>query len=118
MREAEYGGVAIMVPREVRRELHGRLLAAGLSQQQVADTTGVALQTVNNDKSKNGNHPLPATRTNALGRERPTTYKKSPEKRRDPRLALTEEFAKTVSPAGPPRLRCEGATPWGSHPGW
>jgi len=51
MREAEYGGAAFMVPRQERRELVARLRDAGLTQQQIADTAGVAQTTVSADLS-------------------------------------------------------------------
>jgi len=49
MREAEYGGAAVIVPRADRPELVARLRREGLSQQQIGDTLGVSQQTISND---------------------------------------------------------------------
>lgn len=74
MREAEYRGAAVIVPRADRPELVARLRAEGLSQRQIGDTIGTSQQQVSNDlrNTKLGN--TAPTRTDALGRERPTTY--------------------------------------------
>lgn len=71
MREAEYKGAAVIVPRADRPELASRLRSTGLSQQQVADTLGVDRRTVARDTS---NEHLPITRADSLGRVRPTSY--------------------------------------------
>jgi hypothetical protein len=74
MREAEYCGAAVIVPRADRPELVARLRQEGLSQQSIADTVGVGDSTVSRDlKSQMGNEAAP-TITNARGQERPTTY--------------------------------------------
>lgn len=74
MREAEYRGAAVMVPRADRPELVARLRAEGLSQRQIGDTLGVAESTVRGDIRNSADTAQPATRTDSLGRERPTTY--------------------------------------------
>lgn len=81
MRRAEYGGAAVIVPRADRPELVSRLRSEGLSQQQIGNTIGVTDTTVRRDL---GNQQMsdtegPATRSDSLGRERPTSYQ-----RRDP----------------------------------
>lgn len=76
MREAEYKGAAVIVPRADRPELVTRLRAGGLSQQQVATTIGVSQGTVAKDEAIiDSDNDRPATRTDSLGRERPTSYK-------------------------------------------
>lgn len=80
MRDAEYGDAAFMVPRRQRPELVARMRAAGLTQQQIADTAGVSVGTVNgdlkfsseNDESPSA-EPVP-TITNARGQQRPASY--------------------------------------------
>lgn len=52
MREAEYGGAAFMVPAKNRPELVARIRAAGLTQQEVADTAGVTERTVRRDENR------------------------------------------------------------------
>lgn len=52
MREAEYGGVAFMVPSKDRPELVARIRAKGITQREVAATTGVTEQTIYNDERK------------------------------------------------------------------
>lgn len=74
MREAEYGGVAVMVPRGDRPELVGQLRALGMTQQSIADTIGVTEGTVRNDLNRNSAIQTPATVTNARGQERPASY--------------------------------------------
>lgn len=74
MREAEYSGAAVIVPRLDRPQLSARLAAEGLSQRQISETLGVSQQTVSNDLAdvtKTGNAPIPETRTDSLGREQP-----------------------------------------------
>ena len=72
MREAEYGGAAVIVPRTVRSQLSARLASQGLSQQQIGDTLGVTHQTVSNDLRDVANFGnVPGTRTDSLGREQP-----------------------------------------------
>lgn len=55
-------------------------------QKQIGDTLGVSTQTVSNDarKSNSGFTEQPATRTDSLGRERPTSYAK-PQLKPEPR---------------------------------
>lgn len=77
MREAVYGGVAVIVPRADRPELVARLRALDLSQQQIGDTLGVSQKTVDRDLDGNShltNTEQPASRVDSLGRERPTSY--------------------------------------------
>jgi hypothetical protein len=76
MREAEYRGAAVIVPRADRPELLAKLRAEGLSQRQVADTIGVSQGLVSREirNSNFDNTEQPATRIDSLGRERPTTY--------------------------------------------
>lgn len=78
MRETEYGDAAFMVPRKDRPELVGRMRAAGLTQQEIADTAGVAESTVRNDLNRIfADEPavaLPDAITNARGQQRPTAY--------------------------------------------
>lgn len=50
MREAEYGGVAVMVPRQSRPELIEQLRSAGLTQQETAATIGVTTRTIKRDE--------------------------------------------------------------------
>lgn len=52
MREAEYGGVAFMVPSKDRPELVARIREAGLTQREAAATAGVTEQTIYNDERK------------------------------------------------------------------
>ena len=52
MREAEYGGVAFMVPSKDRPELVARIRAKGITQREAAATTGVTEQTIYNDERK------------------------------------------------------------------
>lgn len=60
MRDAEYGGAAIIVPRADRPELVARLRSEGLSQRETAATLGVSLGTVNGDVFRNEHgHPKP-----------------------------------------------------------
>ena len=49
MREAEYGGIAVIVPKEDRLDLVGRLHAAGLTQRSIAATIGVDERTIRRD---------------------------------------------------------------------
>jgi hypothetical protein len=77
MREAEYRGAAVIVPRADRPELVARLRAEGLSQKQIGDTIGVSQRQVSTDLSdvrNSSNVDLPATRVDSVGREQPTTY--------------------------------------------
>lgn len=75
--ELYYGGIAVIVPRADRPELVAKLSAEGLKQQQIADTLGVDQGTVSRDIMQTHNTEQPATRTDSLGRERPTTYQRS-----------------------------------------
>lgn len=76
MREAEYGGAAFMVPSKSRPEIVARIRASGLTQQEIADTAGVGVGTVNRDLAAsdfpNGNSDSPVT--NSRGQQRPATY--------------------------------------------
>ena len=74
MREAEYGGAAFMVPSKNRPELVARIRAAGLTQQEIADTAGVSEGTVRNDLNRNSAIETPETFTNSRGQQRPATY--------------------------------------------
>lgn len=76
MREAEYRGAAVIVPRAGRPEIVARLREEGLSHQQIGDTLGVAESTSRSDIRDSA--VSPRTRTDALGRERPTFYKPAP----------------------------------------
>lgn len=71
MREAEYQGPAVIVPRAGRPEIVARLREEGLSQQQVASTLGVSHQTVGRDEVHMDN--VPVARTDSLGRQQPTS---------------------------------------------
>lgn len=91
MREGEYGGAAVMVPRQDRPELVARLRRTGLSQQQIGDTLGVAQRTVSGDLNSNPANQ-PATITNSRGQERPTTYtRRKPDDEKGPRNTWTPE---------------------------
>ena len=57
MREAEYGGAAVMVPREMRPSLVTQLRSAGLTQQETADTLGVTDRTVKRDEQERDKCP-------------------------------------------------------------
>jgi transcriptional regulator with XRE-family HTH domain len=78
MRQAEYGGIAVIVPRADRPELVAALRREGLSQQQTADTLGVTQRQISSDEKgiRSSSNTLPPTRTDATGRERPTTYQR------------------------------------------
>ncbi|MCA0435462.1 MAG: hypothetical protein M9891_02325 [Austwickia sp.] len=93
MREAEYGGVAVIVPRADRPELVGRLRALGMTQQGVADTVGVSRETVKRElkganvpfravdrdlKTANAGFTPAAPIVNARGQQRPATYAPRP----------------------------------------
>lgn len=76
MREAEYGEIAFMVPRQSRADLLERMRRAGLTQKEIAATAGVTERTVRSDLST-GNlsgsedqQPI----TNSRGQQRPATY--------------------------------------------
>ena len=74
MREAEYGGAAFMVPKAERPELVARMRAQGLTQQEIADTAGVAEATVRNDLNRKTAVEVGGTITNSRGQQRPATY--------------------------------------------
>lgn len=76
MREAEYADLGVMAPRADRPELVSRLRAKGLTQQQIADTVGVGVGTVNRDLSDLPNGKSPGPITNSRGEQRPATYRK------------------------------------------
>lgn len=72
MREAEYKGAAVIVPRADQPELMNRLRSTGMSQRQIGDTIGVSESTVSRNLQMQDTQP--ETRTDSLGRQRPTTY--------------------------------------------
>lgn len=75
MREAEYGDAAFMVPSKQRPELVQRMRRKGLTQQEIADTAGVSVGTVNSDLTfSSENEPAAPVITNARGQQRPATY--------------------------------------------
>ena len=74
MREAEYGGAAFMVPSKNRPELVARIRAAGVTQQEIADTAGVAESTVRNDLNRNFADEPAEPITNSRGQQRPSAY--------------------------------------------
>lgn len=76
MREAEYGGVAFMVPGKDRPELVARIRAKGETQQEIADTVGVSVGTVNSDLKFSSENERP-TITNSRGQQRPATYQRT-----------------------------------------
>lgn len=81
MREAEYGGAAFMVPRAERPELVARLRRSGLTQQEIAETAGVGIATVNRDLAAhlpNGRSDEAPTIVNARGQQRPASYAPRP----------------------------------------
>lgn len=82
MRDAEYKGAAVMVPRADRPEIVARMRSHGLSQKQIGDTLGVSQRTISGDL--NSNIANEATITNSRGQSRPTSYKAKPEPDRDP----------------------------------
>lgn len=84
MREAEYGGAAFMVPRAERPELQARMRKQGLTLKEIADTSGVGIETVRRDLSDFSDEnsetcpPAPAAITNTRGQQRPTSYAPKP----------------------------------------
>jgi len=74
MREAEYGDAAFMVPSKQRPELVQRMRRSGLTQQEIAETSGVSQAQVNADLNISSDNQAPPTITNARGQERPATY--------------------------------------------
>lgn len=72
MREAEYKGAAVIVPPADRPELSSRLRATGMSHRSIAETIGVGETTVRRDNRQMAD--IPPSRTDSLGRIRPTTY--------------------------------------------
>jgi hypothetical protein len=86
MREAVYSGPVVIVPRADRPELVALLRREGLSQKQIGDTLGVSEGTVNADvRNLRTEDTEPTTRTDSLGRERPTSYE-----RPEPSQAVTD----------------------------
>ncbi|KND45332.1 hypothetical protein [Streptomyces stelliscabiei] len=76
MREAVYGGAAIIVPRADRPELTAQLAAGGLSQTQISETLGVSQATISGDLQRvinSDNASVPATRIDSMGREQVRT---------------------------------------------
>src|SRR5215468_2263776 len=69
-RTAYYDGIAVILPTDDRKELVPKLVEAGMSQQQIADTLGVGQKTVSRDVSHMTN--VPEARTDSLGRQQPT----------------------------------------------
>lgn len=67
-----------MVPREVRTGLSARLVGAGLSQQQTAETLGVSQRQVGNDVSNSSNVSPPTHRVDSLGRRQATALHRRP----------------------------------------
>lgn len=85
MREAEYGDAAFMVPRRQRPELVSRMRAAGLTQQEIADTAGVHESTVSRDLANASSDEVAVvTITNARGQQRPANYSTSPQEKAEP----------------------------------
>lgn len=79
MREAEYGGAAVIVPRADRPQLVARLRGEGLSRQSIGDTLGVRQSTVSEDLLNNDSDiEQPLTIVNTRGQQRPTTYAPRP----------------------------------------
>jgi len=78
LREAEYADLGVVAPRADRPELVSRLRRQGLSQQQIGDTLGVTRSTVASDIADSDITDGPVTRTDSIGRERPTTYAPRP----------------------------------------
>lgn len=78
MRDAEYKGAAVMVPRADRPEIMVRLRANGLSQKQIGDTLGVSDTTVRRDLNQQMSVETPPTITNSRGQSRPTSYTTKP----------------------------------------
>lgn len=74
-----YGGAAFMVPSKSRPELVARIRASGLTQQEIADTAGVGVGTVNRDLDAadfpSGKSDTPVT--NSRGQQRPATYSRA-----------------------------------------
>lgn len=71
MREAEYGGAAVIVPSADRPELSAALYDEGLTPKQVGATFGVSDRTVDRDVRQMSN--VPPTRPDSLGRQQPTS---------------------------------------------
>jgi hypothetical protein len=105
MREAEYGGAAVIVPRADRPQLVARLRSEGLSQQSIGDTLGVTDRTVANDLNRNisDEDQQPPTIVNARGQERPTTYTPRPPANVDPNTGEILDAATVSEPRNPPR---------------
>lgn len=107
MREAEYGGAAVIVPRADRPQLTARLAAEGLGQRQIGDTLGVSQATVSGDLRdviNSDNTEAPETRTDSLGREQPRTKgRPSPE----PNIWVEPEVvdAELVDEPAPPKTK-------------
>lgn len=93
MREEEYGGIAVIVPRADRPELVAKLRGEGLTQQAIADTLGVSHQTVGRDLNVQMDNEAAeqAVVTNARGQQRPASYAPRPE----PNTAKVTETTKT-----------------------
>lgn len=96
MREAEYGGAAFMVPRAERPELLARMRRSGLTQQEIADTAGVSIGTVNGDLNFSSEDEEPTAQiTNARGQQRPASYAK-PSATADDVIAGRARYADTA----------------------
>lgn len=74
MREAEYGDIGVVVPRADRPEIVARLRGTGMKQQQIADTVGVSIDTVQRDLNAAPAALRDVTVTNSRGQERPAAY--------------------------------------------
>lgn len=90
MREAEYADMGVVVPRADRPEIVTRLRAAGLMQQEIADTLGVGQSTVQRDLNTHlGNGPASTIETSRG--PRPSSYTtKTPEPAATPDTDLVE----------------------------
>jgi hypothetical protein len=104
MREAEYSGAAVIVPRADRPQLSARLAAEGLSQKQISETLGVSQATVSGDlrdviNSDNAESEGPATRPDALGREQPRAKPRLPEPTDHPEPSSGEGRSAGLPPA-------------------
>lgn len=96
MRQAEYGGVAVMVPSKDRPQLTTALREAGLTQKQTAATIGVTERTVRSDEAtgKVSGPPLRAQRRGSLPDQlRSALHELDRITRRIERIAADDRFA-------------------------
>jgi hypothetical protein len=77
MRDAEYGDVAVMVPRALRPDLVIRMRQVGLTQAEIGTTLGVSRPTVAADLNADSD-VQPPTIVTARGQTRPTSYERNP----------------------------------------